>query len=302
VSQNLDEYDRVVGTSIKEDQVLTPIDRILDVEEHDIGFTFRQACLNRSIKAIRPGDFVGLCAQVDSGKTTLAADMMTFMAAQVDKLFPGEERSILWLCNEGPGDNIVLRCFQSAGGWTIEDMSRIRKEKGIEGLRDEYRKALGGRAGVLRVFEIHGRDSAYVEGLMRRYKPAIVLFDMLDNVAFSGQTNDAGVRTDQILEAKYQWARLLGVKYNCAVFATSQLSVDGFNNPYPEQHMLKDSKIGKQGAMDVMITSGVSPDPNLARSRFLGAPKNKRVRSGQAKSPRAEVIFDGDRARLREPS
>jgi replicative DNA helicase len=298
VSGTLDDYDRVSGTHIKPDQVLTPIGQILDVEENDIGFDWPLDVINNSVKPMRPGDFAGLAASVDAGKTTTVAHIATHWARQVDRLFPGEERSILWLCNEGPGDNIVLRCWQSACNWTIEDMAKARKAGGEEALRAAYRMALGGRAGALRVFEIHGRNSAYVEGLFRKFKPAAVIFDMIDNVEFSGKANDGGERTDQILEAKYQWARLLGVKYTCAILATSQLSVDGFGLQYPLQHMLKDSKVGKQGSMDVLMTLGKVADPNMAAFRYLGAPKNKRRRAG-APPLMAEVIFDGDRARLR---
>jgi replicative DNA helicase len=302
LSSTLDDYDRVSGTHIKPDQVLTPIDQILDVEENDIGFDWPLAELNACVKPMRPGDFAGLAASVDAGKTTATAHIATHWARQVDKLFPGEERSGLWLCNEGPGDNIVLRCWQSACNWTIDDMAAARKKGGAEALRDEYRKALGGRAGALRIFEVHGRNSSYIEGLFRKFKPAFVVFDMIDNVEFSGKTNDGGERTDQILEAKYQWARLLGVKYNCAMLATSQLSVDGFGLQYPQQHMLKDSKVGKQGAMDLLLMLGKGGDPSLAGFRYLSAPKNKRRRQGTGiSSLMAEVIFDGDRARLRSP-
>jgi replicative DNA helicase len=300
VSGVLDDYDRIAGTAVKAEQVLTPIDKILDVEQNDIGFTWPLPCMNQSIKPMRPGDFAILAASVDAGKTTMTAHVATHIAPQVDQLFPGEERSILWLCNEGPGDNIVMRCWQSAGAWTIEDLAKMRAQGGVELMREEYRKALGGRAGVLRIFEIHGRNTAYVEGLMRRYKPAAVIFDMIDNIEFSGKSNHGGERTDQVLEAMYQWARLMGVKYNCSVYATSQLSVDGFGMTYPQQHMLKDSKVGKQGAADVIITLGKSADPGLSKSRFIGAPKNKRVRAGNPQSPMKEVRFDGDRARLVE--
>jgi replicative DNA helicase len=301
LSSTLDDYDRVSGTHIASEQVLTPIGEILDVEENDIGFDWPLPEMNNAIRPMRPGDFAGLAASVDAGKTTTVAHIATHWAKQVDGLFPGENRSGLWLCNEGPGRNIVLRCWQSACNWTIEDMGAVRKKGGDEALREEYRKALGGRAGALRIFEIHGRNSAYVEGLFRKFKPAFVVFDMLDNVEFSGKSNDNGERTDQILEAKYQWGRLLGVKYGCAVLATSQLSVDGFGLNYPLQHMLKDSKIGKQGAMDVLVTLGKSSNPDLHGVRYLGAPKNKRTRRG-GKPLMAEVIFDGDRARLRSPN
>jgi replicative DNA helicase len=61
-----------------------------------------------------------------------------------------------------------------------------------------------------------------------------------------------------------------------------------------------DSKTGKQGAADVIITIGTVNDPILANSRFMGCTKNKKGRSKMPGSPQAEVIFDKDRGRYVE--
>lgn len=98
----------------------------------------------------------------------------------------------------------------------------------------------------------------------------------------------------------YQWARMMGVKYDCGVMATSQISGEGDGMQYPGLGMLKDSKTGKQGAADVIITIGTVNDPVLAKSRYMGWTKNKRVRTGVSSSPMQEVIFDGDRGRYVE--
>jgi len=231
------------------------------------------------------------------------------MAPQVDAIWPGENRSILWFNNEGPGRNIVMRCFQAALGKTIEEMAVLSKTPASTpeavaqyktAIREQYAAALGGRAGVLRVFDIHGMWNWEVEDLMRMYKPAMVVFDMVDNIKFGGEANNNGQRTDQLLEAMYQWARLMGVKYDCAVFATSQISGDGDGLQYPTLSMLKDSKTGKQGAADVIITVGTVNDPMLATSRFMGCTKNKRARTGVTSSPMTEVRFAGDIARYVE--
>ena len=64
--------------------------------------------------------------------------------------------------------------------------------------------------------------------------------------------------------------------------------------------MLKDSKTGKQGAADVIITIGAVNDPALARSRYIGTTKNKKARTGVAGSPMKEVMIDSDRGRYVE--
>jgi replicative DNA helicase len=99
----------------------------------------------------------------------------------------------------------------------------------------------------------------------------------------------------------YQWARLMGVKHDCAVIANSQISADGDGLQFPTLPMLKDSKTGKQGAADLIITMGAVNDDALSNSRYFGTTKNKKVRTGMKSSPNREVIFDGNRSRFVEP-
>jgi len=61
--------------------------------------------------------------------------------------------------------------------------------------------------------------------------------------------------------------------------------------------MLKDSKTGKQGAVDFQVMIGRS---NLGGEevRGIGIPKNKLRREGMQGDPRAEVIFNGNTSRF----
>ena len=69
---------------------------------------------------------------------------------------------------------------------------------------------------------------------------------------------------------------------------------------YPRQHMLKDSKTGKQGASDVIIMIGRTDDPMAANKRFISTPKNKRSRNGVSYL-RGEMDIDIARGRYLEP-
>lgn len=285
-------------------QELTPIEDLLKAEEDEQGFRFRMTCLNETVKPLRGGDFIIVAARPDQGKTTLLASELTYMAAQVDQLYRGEGRSIIWLNNEGPSRNIVTRAFQAAGGWTDEEMFKLVKqphERYGNQLRAQYVKALGGRPGVLRVFSIHDRWNYEIEDILKTHRPAIVVADMIDNVRFGGELANMGSRTDQALEAMYQWFRMIGVKYDCTMVATSQISAEGEGQMWPPQSALKDSKTGKQGAADVILMMGsVQSQPNLANSRYLSTPKNKRKRRGRPSNLMAEVNFDADHARVRD--
>jgi replicative DNA helicase len=299
----MDSYDSQVVRVVKNPQVLDRIEDLLKAEENDTGLHWRLPCLNRHIKPLQPGDFVVIAARPDKGKTTFCASELTHMAAQVDGLYPWtdekDRRSILWFNNEGPGSKIVTRCFQAALNATTEELV-AKSNAGT--IRQEYAAALGGRGGTLRIFNIHGMRNDECEELIELHKPALVLWDMIDNVTFAGSANNNGQRTDQLLESMYQWVRMMGVKHDCAQMATSQISGDGDGIQWPTLGQLKDSKTGKQGAADVIITIGTVNDPVLAKSRYMGTTKNKKVRSGVPSSPMTEVIFDGDRGRYVEHS
>lgn len=307
--KNVEHFEQQVDRKVKNPQVLDPIEDLLKAEENDTGLHWRLPCLNRHIKPLRAGDFVIVAARPDKGKTTFCASELTHMAAQVDSVYPGEQRSILWFNNEGPGNKIVMRNFQAALNATTEDLVKLSNLPADSGMdkyrtqvRQQYAAALGGRPGVLRVFDIHDMWNHEVEDIMKCHNPAVVLFDMVDNIKFGGETNNNGQRTDQLLEAMYQWARLMGVKHDCAVLATSQISADGDGVSYPTLPQLKDSKTGKQGAADVIITLGALNDPVLENSRYIGCTKNKKVRTGKKGSPMQEVFFDSQRGRYKEAS
>jgi replicative DNA helicase len=300
----MDTYDQQVVRQVKNPQVLDDINELLKAEANDTGLHWRLPCLNRHIKPLVGGDFIIVAGRPDKGKTTFLSSELTYMAAQIDAIYPweteDERRSILWFNNEGPGKRIVVRNFQAAigeHGSTMEDLVKYSADGSIKA---KYAEALGGRGGTLRVMDIHGMWNHEVEELIRRFKPAVVVFDMIDNIQFGGGAANNGQRTDQLLEAMYQWARMIGVKYDCVVIATSQISADGDGQQYPTLPMLKDSKTGKQGAADVIVTIGTVNDPMLENSRYIGTTKNKKVRTGRSASPKQEVQFCGDRARYVE--
>ena len=302
---SVERFEKQVDRKVKNPQVLDPIEDLLKAEENDTGLHWRLPCLNRHIKPLRAGDFGIIAARPDKGKTTFCASELTYMAAQVDALYPGENRSILWFNNEGPGNKIVMRNFQAALNATTEDLVKLSNTPSLDPkwktkVREDYAAALGGRPGVLRIFDIHDMWNHEVEDIMKMHKPAVVLFDMVDNIKFGGETNNNGQRTDQLLEAMYQWARLMGVKHDTAVLATSQISADGDGVSYPTLPQLKDSKTGKQGAADIIITLGALNDPVLENSRYIGTTKNKLVRTGKKGSPQQEVYFDSQRGRYKE--
>lgn len=301
----VEEFELETNRKVKVPWVNIPIESLLEDEKNDVGLHWRLDCLNASLRPLRGGDFIVVAGRPDKGKTTFLTSELSHMAPQIQAMY-GDERSILWLNNEGPGKRIIQRLYQSALNATVEELVEMSSKPSKSGkknlLREQYDQAVGGRWDIIKVFDIHDFWSHEVEDLIRAVPPGLIVFDMVDNIKFGGEANNGGQRTDQLLEAMYQWARVLSVKYDVPIIATSQISADGDGLQFPTMGMLKDSKTGKQGAAEAIITLGASNDPCLSTSRYVNTTKNKLHRNGGPKEPRCEVFFDGQRARYVMPT
>ncbi len=267
---------------------------ILDADTNTDGLRFRLSCLRERLRTLNSGDFVIVAGRPDTGKTSF----LTSQLADIVNCVPAE-RPILWFNNEGAGGRILKRSYQSFLGCTLDELLQ-KREDGV--LLDEYKHANGDR---LRIVDCHDWTSTMVEQVIEDANPSLVIFDMIDNIEFVGaMRNGHDTRTDQILEAQYQWARKLGVKYDHPVIATSQISADVEQSAdtqcWPPQHALKDSKTGKQGAADLMIMIGKSSDPMCANYRYISTPKNK-LSSGGTNYIKQQVNFDVHRGVYSDP-
>ena len=268
------------------DFVQADADDMLAQEADDAGLRWRLQCLNDSMRGLRPGDFGIVAGRPDKGKTTFLASEVTALAAQVDQ-------PVLWLNNEGPGNRIYTRLWQAALGQTLSGLVAMHR---AGRMLPEYQAAIKGDQHKIRVFDIHGLDTYAVERIIEQNNPALVVYDMIDNVR--GFADAA--RTDLTLEKMYQWARELAVKYQFIGLATSQISADGADMQFPSDHMLKDSKTGKQGACDFILMIGAVEDTGFKNARFISLPKNKLRREGAPGDPRACVSYKPQIARYED--
>ncbi len=266
---------------------------LLAEDENPTGLRWRLECLRNSMRPLKAGDFGIIAARPDKGKTSFLTSELTYMAPQLKRMY-GEIRPILWFNNEGPGRRIVTRLYQSALNASIQDL--IQK-KNAGSIVDDYTKAVGS-VDAIRILDIHDMWNYEIVDILHEMNPGLIVFDMIDNIKFGGM--NAGARTDQVLEGMYQWARVLGVRFECPVLATSQISNDGDGECHPTLGMLKDSKTGKQGACDFQLMIGSSNDPMMEHSRWMNLPKSKLQVEGFPKDPRQEVIFDSLRGRFRD--
>lgn len=270
-------------------------EELMQMDEHDIGIHFRLPTLAKNLRALRGGDFGIYAMRPDAGKTTFLTSESSHWITQLDNVWPDQKRTGIWLNNEGPGKRIKQRWYQSLLGATIPEMVEWAKDGSI---RKRIEDAMGGDIHRMQFYDIHGFNSGEVEAIIKQTNPGFIIFDMIDNITFTGGMTNGGQRTDQMLEAMYQAARNWCVKYDAVGVATSQISAEGEGIQYPPQSALKDSKTGKQGACDFIIMGGKLNDPAMERFRYIGTPKNKLHRAGGKRDVREEVMMDAERARF----
>lgn len=264
--------------------VQNDIGSILASIQEESGLTWSLPSINKCLRPLNTGILGAICARPDAGKTSFIADNVAHWAKQVD-------RPILWLNNEGQGKYIYPRIVQSALEITLEEL--ISKSKTGE-LDKEYTEATAGGNDKIIIVDVHGYDKVQIQKIIQSYNPAVVIFDMIDNI--KGFTSEA--RTDLGLEKMYQWARETAVLLDFVGIATSQISEAGHNMEYPPMSCLKDSRTGKQGALDFQLMIGsLQDDDRYASTRWLSCPKNK-LRKAGSHDLRTKVIFNRDKVKF----
>lgn len=288
----IDEVEALVDSTKQARDRKVAVDMSFDIEElfkndkTEAGLHYNNPALEAALNPATFGDdFLLVAARPNQGKTTFILGEATHMASQVD------DRPVFWFNNEGSKQRIQRRGIQVALGATLSEMHKLQEQNKLLGAYEEAIKAPHDR---IRVIDIHSWWNWQVEALIEQHRPKLVVFDMIDKIKFAGLSLDGGARRDEILEAMYDWARELGVKYQLMPIATSQISVEGEGMPYPDKSMLKDSKTGKQGSADTICMLGHSNDPMLVNSRYVSTPKTKSKKEG-ASLPRQEFSFDIDR-------
>lgn len=280
-------YERDIARSINLDFVRDTIEEIIQDEATGHRFIWPLRCLNGSMPNLRTGQQVIIAARPGRGKTSLCA----FIAVHMAPTTP-DNRPVMWLNNEGKGRVIKGTTYRAA---LAKDFNAIITSGAAES-QAEYEKVVGGPDRI-RIFDIHGKDYRYIERLIDKHRPALVFFDMLDNI----HGFDNAARTDLRLEELYKWARESAVIYDFLSIPTSQISVAGEGVAWCDQSMLKDSKVGKQGACDAILMMGAKNGPEWAYSRFMYIPKTKQAPlPGHRADCTQEVQFDGDRCQFIE--
>lgn len=256
----------------------------LDVLVHDSinkpGLRWRLSTLNKMLGSLRKGDFGFIFMRPESGKTTLLASEVTFMAGQTDQ-------PILWLSNEEQGNKVMLRCYQAALG---VDMTTLFRD--LSGNKKKFHELTRGNIKLYDSGHIHKKT---VEKLCKQLKPALIVFDQIDKI--QGFDSD---REDLRLGAIYQWARELAKEYAPAIgICQADGSAEGVK--WLTMAHVANAKTAKQAEADWILGGGKIHDVGFETIRFFHASKNKLLGDTDSvpelRHGRCEVIINPEIAR-----
>ena len=237
------------------------LDTILEGIQIETQWKMNIPSLRDRVEGISGGHLVMVGARPNTGKTTFHASLIASPNG-----FAHQGARCLILTNEEKAVRVAARYVQASSGMNIK---QITENKALALSR--YTKVKQ----QIQLKDSTGKDMAWVEAVVKSYKPDIVVLDMGDK--FASRTSD---KSDVYLKDAAIHARNIAKIYNCAVIWMSQLSADAEGVVQPNMSMMEGSKTGKAAEADLMVlisknrqVEGVDEEEDL--TRYLTIAKNK---------------------------
>ena len=235
---------------------------LLEKSDLEAQWTFNLPTLARKVAGVNGGHLIMIGARPETGKTSSHA---SFIAGPNG--FAEQGAKCVILCNEEIVTRVASRYLNASTGMTLNQ------------IRDNPSAALAKYQrvkGSIHFKDSTGKDMAWVESVVKAYKPDIVVLDMGDKFA---RLNGAA-REDMMLKANAIYARDIAKQYGCAMFYMSQLSAEAEGKVILNQSMMEGSKTGKASEADLMLLIAKNPaisedDTMEDPMRHINITKNK---------------------------
>jgi archaellum biogenesis ATPase FlaH len=216
----------------------------------------RLKSLNERLRGgVLPGHSIIIVGRPNSGKSALAISLSVGFAR--------DGRKVLYVGNEDPIGDLMVRAVSNATGHTAEEIERdpdgATNAALLEGLGNLVFRQLA--PGTL--WEL--------ERAIRTVNPQILVVDQLRNVA----TNVKNDNMTQKMDAVAQGIRALAHKYNLVAISVTQAGDSAEGKATLNMGDVDNSNTGIPGACDVLLMMGVTDTLKAAGLRRISLPKNK---------------------------
>jgi replicative DNA helicase len=243
------------------------------------GLKWRLGALNKMLGSLRKGNFGLVFARPETGKTTLLASEVSFMAEQLTE----ESGPIIWFNNEQVGEEVLLRLYQASTGQPLANL--------LANKQAAQRAYIARTKGKIKLVDRATLTKDFIERVCKQFKPSLVVVDQMDAVrGFQADRNDL-----QLGEC-YRWGRELAKQY-CPIIAICQADASGEGQKWLTMANVADAKTAKQAHCDWIVGIGKTHDPGYEMLRYLHASKNKLLGDPDITDPalrhgRLEVLIE----------
>lgn len=236
------------------------VSALLERTTRNTRWKFNIPALDALAGGIGDGTFCLIAGRVNSGKS-LASISFCFSPDG----FCSQGAKVLYLCNEEDGAHTGLRAVSCYTGFAHAEIA-FDPEKTAQKFKEI-------KDNVIPLDDVK-MSMGKLNKMCEKYKPDIVVIDMLDHIAINGEY----AREDQRLGQIYRQARELAKVHRCAVIGVSQTSAESDGKMHYGFEMLADSKTSKPAACDLILLLGAEkPDDNgnYSMMRAINVAKNK---------------------------
>jgi hypothetical protein len=241
--------------------------------------------LRANLRGVQLGDNIGLAAPTDKGKTSLICALVNVFQKQAKELHPG--RPSLILVNEGTQERVTNRMYGTVAGVARDELWKMAESGELQRV---FAEEMGGRD-MVRVANIHGKNTAQVQRIIEQHNPHLVVTDMTGRIRAS--SNKGGAANDfSQLEEVWNDMREMAAIQQFAHMGTVQVSVEGFNQMHPPLSAVQNSKTGIQTTWDLGLFMGALTNPDTQDLRGISTPKNKLARAGRKSHQMLTAHFD----------
>lgn len=244
-----------LGLSDEEEYISPNISDLITKQTSDDNIIFlAPKSLNTRLRGGVPKPrFIIAAARPEAGKTALCVSNLCANA------FLGKK--VIYYGNEESVADVILRCVSNLSGMTIEQ---------IEADPDRAQELAVGRGFSNIIFKYAVKNNLWeLSALMKKHNPDFVIVDQLRNL----QMKTDGL-TD-LLERASKGLRRLAAKYNCVVMAVTQAGESAQDKAVLSMSDIDSSKTGLQGACDILLLMGNTPQLDANDRRCLTLAKNK---------------------------
>lgn len=259
--QLLENYTDTFTPQTRVSFVDNSLDYLLDAANLNSKWRFNIQSLYQAVPGLNSGMLCVIGARSNVGKSSFHATLCAGPNG-----WASQGANILVLCNEERPERIASRYMTAATGMTMQQISNDK---------DAARSIYDSIKQNIKFVDATGRTISWVEGVVKNYKPDIVILD----IGSKFSDHSAATNNHEVLKANAIYARNLGKVYNCLVVYCTQLSAEAEGKIVLNQAMIEGSRTGLAGESDLMVLIARNPPMNDQTEddgmRYLNIVKNK---------------------------